>query len=100
FVAPPFAGARTPPAGEFALALIGILVPAAKPLAGGAPLVLARLANRRAVRRRRGSFNRRIGAGLAEFLVAFAPAAPVPLVFYGLAGLACCRGGRRCTFPG
>src|SRR5258707_9407218 len=86
---------------EFALAVIGVLVPAAKPLARRAALVvLAQFTNRRAVDRWRGSFNRRIGNGLAEFLVAVAPAAPVPLVFCGLASLACGRGGRHGTFPG
>jgi hypothetical protein len=101
FVAAAFVAATiVAPAGEFSLALIGVLFPAAKPLAGGAALVLARSANRRALGHRRGRFNRRIGAGFAEFLVAVATAAPVPLVLYGLTGFACGRGGRRCTFLG
>src|SRR5258705_13404873 len=101
-VAAAFVGAPVvAPACEFSLALIGVLVAAAKPLARRAALVvLAQFTNRRAVDRWRGSFSRRNGAGLAEFLVAVAPAAPVPLVFYGIASLACGRGGRHGTFPG
>src|SRR5205085_7594229 len=85
------AAAIVAPAREFALALVRVpafvLVPAPKPLAGGTTLVvLARFANRRAVGRGRGGIERRIGAGLAEFILAIAP---VPLVFYGFTSLAC-----------
>src|SRR5258705_1336674 len=101
-VAAAFVGAPVvAPACEFALGLMAVLVAAANPLARRAALVvLAQSTSRRAVDRWRGSFNRRIGAGLAEFLVAVAPAAPVPLVFYGFTSLACGRGGRHGTFPG
>ncbi len=60
-----------------------------KTLARRTPLVLARLANRRAFgwRCRRHAFGRRIGAGFVEIIVALAPSAPVPPLFCGGVGV-------------
>src|SRR5258707_9433169 len=93
------AAALLAPSAKFALvsALVPVLVPALalKTLSGGAALVLAWLANRCAVCRSRYGFSRRIGAGLAEFIIAVTPSAAMPFAFSALAGLVCASGRLR-----
>src|SRR6185437_12944077 len=65
---------------------------ALKAFARRAALVLARFANRRRVRCCDG-FDRRIGAGLAEIIVAVAPSTSMPLAPGAVSGIVC--NGRR-----
>ena len=87
-----FASAFLTSAAEFALVPVLIPVLALKAFARRTALVLARFANRRAIRCGNG-FDRRIGAGFAEILVAVAPSAPMPLAPGAVIGHV--RGGRR-----
>src|SRR6185437_16593860 len=75
-------------------AFIPVLMPvlALKAFARRAALVLARFANRRRVRCCNG-FDRRIGAGLAEIIVAVAPSASMPLAPGAISRIVC--NGRR-----
>ncbi len=87
-----FTSALLAPTTKFAFVPVLMPVLALKAFARRTALVLARFANRRAVRWR-DRFDRRIGAGFAEIIVAAAPSASMPLAPGAVISLIC--GSRR-----